>query len=334
MKDIVFKGNIFYDGKMIRATLIVNRNKFVDESIIPDVEGTLIPAPVNFHTHIGDSFIDEEPVGGVPEIVGPGGFKMKKIENADSIEMARAMRKSIDYMREQGTLAFIDFRESGIRGLSIVPKFKGIKGIFLTRPGKEEEIIYLLKKSYGFGVSSISDYEYEWLKLLSAEAKKYKKLFAIHFSENKREDIDLLLGLKPDFIVHSIEATQDDLSIISKNNIPIAITPRSNVFFGKKTDYSRMLKAGCTVMMGTDNVFITEPNIWQEAEFLYRYQRNLGYIKPEEILKMITENPRKFARSKGINLGKEKYILFENEFLTAYQIITKPGYYRRRILYA
>ncbi|MGC8546398.1 MAG: amidohydrolase family protein [Thermoplasmata archaeon] len=334
MRDIIFKGNIFYDGKMVTGKFAVNRNKFTDESMTPDIEGTLIPAPVNFHTHIGDSFIDEEPVGGVPEIVGPGGFKMRKIENADSLEMARAMKRSIEYMREQGTLAFLDFRESGIRGLNVVPAFRGIKGIFLTRPANKEEIIYLLKKSSGFGVSSISDYEYDWLKLLSLEAKKHKKLFAIHFSENKRENLGLLLGLKPDFIVHSIEASQDDLSIISKNNIPIAITPRSNIFFGKKPDYSRMLKAGCRVMMGTDNVFITEPNIWQEAEFLYRYQRNLGYIKPEEILRMITDNPRKFAISKGINLGKEKYIVFENEFLTAYQIITRPGYYRRRILYA
>ncbi len=333
MSDIIFRGNIFFNGSMIRGSFNVSKNRFIDGTSSPTVEGTLIQAPINFHTHIGDSFIDEEPVGGVPEIVGPGGFKMKKIEEADGKEMANAMKRSIEYMREQGTQAFIDFRESGVKGFDIVPSFRGIRGIFLTRPGNKDEILYLLKRSQGFAVSSVSDYEYNWLKLLSGETKKHGKLFAIHFSENKRENVDSLIALEPDFIVHAIEATEDDLKTISRKNIPIAITPRSNIFFGKKPDYSRMLSEGCTLMLGTDNVFITEPNIWQEAEFLYRYQRNSGHIGPDEILRMITENPRKFARERGMYLGKEKFILFENEFLSSYQIITKPGYYRKKILH-
>ncbi len=334
MNDIIVRGNIFINSRLTKGTFSIMKRKFVDNVVNPDFEGTLLPAPINFHTHIGDSFIGEEPRGSLSEIVGPGGFKMRNLETADKMVIRKSMMKSINYMKKEGTFAFFDFRESGINGLKLIPKFKGINGIFMTRPTNPNEIEILLKNSEGFGMSSISDYDFKWLEMLSQRAKTAKKIFAIHFSENIRENVNLLLKLRPDFIVHSIEASEQDLDVIGRNSIPVAITPRSNIFFGKKPDYRNMLDHGLKMMLGTDNVFLTEPNIWQEAEFLYRYQRNIGYISPDDILTMITENPRKFAKSKGISFGSEKYILFENEMLSSYQIVTKPGFYRKKILYA
>lgn len=332
MRDLIFRGNIFLRGRMVTGTYNITKNRLIEGSNSPAIEGTLLPAPINFHTHIGDSFISEEPKGSIPEIVGPGGFKITRLESVEDKIAREAMKKTINYMKSQGVRAFMDFRESGIRGLEMVPKFNGIKGIFLTRPKDRSEILYLIENSDGFGMSSISDYDHRWLLELSRIAKARRKLFAIHFSENRREDIDRLLALKPDYIVHAIEASEGDLEMIAKNGIPVAITPRSNLFFGKNPDYSSFLKAGISLMLGTDNVFISEPNIWQEAEFLYRHQRNAGYINPDEILSIMIDNPRAFALKKGIDLGKEKYVLFENEFLTSYQIITRHGYYRKKII--
>lgn len=329
VKDLVVKGAIYHDGKAEKGTFSILKDKFVDPSSAADIEGTLLRAPINFHTHLGDSFICTEPKGGINEIVGPEGFKIKALNEAPPSLVKKSIKRSIEFMKSRGTAAFFDFRESGLKGLNLAPRFDGITGFFLTRPTANGEIGLLLKRSTGFGVSALSDYKVEDLKKLSEEAHRRKKIFAMHFSENKRENVKDLISLEPDYIIHCIEATDEDLDVIKRRKIPVAITPRSNIFHGKRPDYSRLFRKGLTVLLGTDNVFITEPGIMEEVEFLYRYQRKLNRVSPEQVLSTVIDNPRKVISNLGLKMESERYFLFPNEFLTPYEIVTRPNLYER-----
>jgi cytosine/adenosine deaminase-related metal-dependent hydrolase len=332
VRDLVVKGEIYSNGKMKRGTFSVRREEFVDPTSRADVEGTLLRAPINFHTHLGDSFINTEPSGDRSQIVGPDGFKFRALNEASKVVIKKYFRRSIEFMKDQGTESFFDFRESGIKGFNLTPRFSGINGYFLTRPNSSKEIENLLDRSSGFGMSSLTDYEFKWLKKLSDLAHKRKRIFAIHFSEDKREDVSKLIDLNPDYVVHCIEATDDDLDNLRRKDIPISITPRSNIFHGKRPDYSRLFRRGLSVLLGTDNAFITEPSVMEEAEFLYRYQRKINRLSPEQVLSTVIDNPRKVIKKLGLNVGHQNFLLFQNEFLTPYQIVTKPNFYERTVV--
>jgi cytosine/adenosine deaminase-related metal-dependent hydrolase len=327
-----FTGHIYYKGKMRRGTIKIGNETEFKEGISNEGEyGTLIPMPVNGHTHIGDSFITEEPSGTLPEIVGPGGFKHRHLANASKNLITAGIKASNRFMERSGTLAYFDFRENGIEGIKLINgiKTRYIKPVVLGRPFKNDSMETILDNSKGCALSSISDLEYEEAIRASAATKKSNKIFALHFSENIREDIDKVLQLKPDFLVHGIEASENDLNKISSEGIPLVITPRSNIFYGKRPDYGKLLRAGVTIMLGTDNAFITEPDMFAEMDFLYRYQKFSTYISPEEILRFSIENPRKFMKKMKLDID-EKYILFRNELLNEYQIVTKKHYFRSR----
>lgn len=327
MESFTIRGNIILDGNPKKGTFRVDSNGVwqIDQSQA-DFEGTMMLSPMNFHIHSGDSFIEEEPLGTLSEIVGPTGFKMKHLNEEPDSNISLGILRTVNFMKKIGTYGFIDFREQGLRGIKLIPKFKGINGIFLSRPSTLDEAEKLIDISGGFGMSSISDNEFDYLMKLRELAKEKNKLFSIHFSENIREDIGKLLQLHPDFIVHGIESTDEDLIKISKSGIYCVVTPRSNLFYGKKPDYSRFIKNEVPLMLGTDNVFSTEPDIFTEMDFLYRYQRHINRISPIDILKFAIWNPRKFLNAKGINFPYERYLIFLDD-VTAYQIVTRGHMY-------
>lgn len=332
VKDLIVKGTIYFRGKMVVGAYSVLKDEFLRDDIPGDVEGTLLKGPINFHTHLGDAFIREEPEGGIKDIVGPGGFKMRKLDSSPSRLIRESIGRSIEFMKRQGTAAFFDFRESGSKGLKLAPNTKGINGFYMSRPSENGEVIPLLEDSAGFGMSSLADNDLNFLKILSNTSHRHGKLFAIHFSENVRESVNDLIGLKPDYIIHCLETRNEDLEILKKEKIPIVVTPRSNVFHGKRPDYSRLFDLDLKVLLGTDNAFITEPSILDEAAFLYRYQRGIKRVAPEKILATIIDNPREVISRFGLRLGMETYILYPNEALSAYQILTRPNFYEREIL--
>lgn len=327
MESFIVKGKVYTRNGFEKGTFRVNRYGFKKiESGTPDFEGTLIPSPFNSHTHMGDSFIGEEPIGSLSEIVGPGGFKMRNLSEASDEKISKGMIRTINFMKNIGTNGFIDFREQGLRGIELIPEFKGINGVFLSRPSDVQEASTLIDLSHGFAMSSITDNDFNFLLKLREIANSKKKLFSIHFSENIREDIKKLIELKPDFIVHGIEATDEDLNLISKLGVYCVITPRSNIFYGKEPNYARFISNGVKILLGTDNVFTTEPDIFTEMDYLYRYQRSRSRISPQEIMKTTIWNPRDFLMEKGINFPLERYILFFDD-LSEYEIVTRAHIY-------
>ena len=188
----------------------------------PVAEGFIAPTFVNAHTHVGDSFIRRKNIKlprNVEELVAPpNGLKHKLLRNASKEEIIEGMKTSIDEMMQAATSHFCDFREGGIRGVYLLQnalKNKRINSLVLSRPWQmsydKKEMDLLLKNSDGIGLSSISDWDFPEIEKISKHTKQEKKIFALHASEAIRENIDIILDLNPDFLIHMVSATESDL---------------------------------------------------------------------------------------------------------------------------
>lgn len=267
----------------------------------PICEGLIVPTLINAHTHIGDSFIKKKEIDlprKIEQLVAPPhGLKYKLLKEASEEEIITGMRDSVETMTKDGISCFCDFRENGIKGVNQLKKTiknKAISSLILSRPKRLEynrnEVKLLLENSDGIGLSSILDWEYAELEKVARHTKKEEKIFAIHASEGIREDIDPLLNLKPDFLVHMVFATDDDLERIKDNNIPIVICPRSNMFYGLKPNIKLLKKHKVDVLVGTDNAMLNPPSILDEIKYIKTISKEFS---TEELLTMITYAARK-----------------------------------------
>jgi len=317
-------GEILTDSGFKNGYLGFENNKIVETGVNPPKKpictGLIVPTFVNAHTHIGDSFIRERDIKlpkNVEELVAPpSGLKHKLLRETSDEDIIKGMEKSIDVMTKNGIEVFCDFRESGVLGISQLKaalQFWKISPIILGRPDSLEydknETDILLKNSDGIGLSSISDWDYSELQKIARQTKNKNKIFAIHASELIREDIDKILDLKPNFLVHMVKATEADL-----------ICPRSNAFFGMKANVIMMKKVGIDIMLGTDNAMLNSPNILDEMTHL---KAQFNEFSTEELLKMITYIPRKALNWDDCILGPNspaKFIVLDKKSLKSLYI--------------
>jgi len=291
----------------------------------PVAKGLILPTCINAHTHLGDSFIRYKHLK-LPCIVNdlvapPNGLKHKLLKEASEQEIHEGIQRSLGEMSKSGTSCFCDFRESGLNGIFQLKKALknyDIDSVVLSRPSQmiyeKEELDKLLQNSDGIGLSSISDWEPSEIEKISKHARKKKKLFALHASEVVREDIDRILDLHPNLLVHMIAATKADLERVNDANIPIVICPRSYAFFRLKNNLKLMKKIGVPLMLGTDNAMINTPDVIQEVRVLLK----TGFFALEELLTNVTYTPRKALNLddciQGRNLS-EKFIVLERDSL-------------------
>ena len=313
-------GNILWNGEFKKGTIVIKDGIIEDfnNGRDFDLRGTIIPSFINMHTHIGDFWAKDEPKGGIKEIVGPGGYKYKILRNKSKVYVG--MRRAMRYMQKEGISHFVDFREGGKEGVKML--LEASKG-FNIKPVIFARDVY--RESEGLGLSSISDYDREYIISKVKEAKMNKKLFAIHVSERIREDIDFVISLRPDFIVHMLEATDDDLEKVRAARIPIVLTPRSNLFFGKVPNIPRFLKHNILLALGTDNGMFSLPSIFREMEIAYKLSKIYGHVAPEEILKMATINPRKILGIEDNDIGKKARFIVFKRLMTPYELVNKSS---------
>lgn len=267
----------------------------------PKARGIIIPSCINAHTHIGDSFIRFKNIN-LPKdieklVAPPHGLKHTLLSKASNTEIIAGMKHAINEMISMGTSSFCDFREQGIKGLKQLHSavaHQNITGIIFSRPLQmnydKNEIDMLLKHSDGIGLSSVSDWEFSEIKKIAAHTKRKKKKFVLHASEAFREDIDMILDLKPDFLIHMTQASLSDLCRVRDENISVVLCPRSNAFFHLNLDVERMKQSKVNLLLGTDNAMINSPNVLEEAQYLLK---NSNVFSPQELLDMITYSPRK-----------------------------------------
>jgi len=267
----------------------------------PVYKGLIVPKFVNVHTHIGDSFIKEKNIDlpkNIEELVAPpNGLKHKLLHETKDEEIIEGMEISLDQMIKSGTKYFCDFREDGILGISQLKAalhLWKISSIILSRPDSltydKNELDLLLKNSEGIGISSISDWGYSELQKIAKESKRKNKIFALHASERIRENIDDILDLKPNFLVHMLKASESDLIRVKEDKTPIVICPRSNSFYGFKINFKLLKKVGSNILLGTDNAMLNSPVILDEINYVKSITNEFSTM---ELLYMTTFGARK-----------------------------------------
>jgi cytosine/adenosine deaminase-related metal-dependent hydrolase len=249
------------------------------------VRGIVSPRPVNSHTHLGDAAAAREPpLAPVGEIVGPRGLKFRLLAAMSSREKEAAMRGALQQMIHEGIGAVVDFREEGLPGVEQLrraarglPIEVRILGRPLRRPVDTVEVSRLLRQSEGIGVSSAREENSLARTILANAAHRAGKWFAMHASEEVRENPDSYLLPRPDLLVHLTKATEEDLNAVARARIPVAVNLRSNALFGRGPDLSAFARAGIRLLIGSDNAMLNAPSIFRETEFAYLSGRLGGH---------------------------------------------------------
>lgn len=288
----------YEDGRFLEGSVAVEDGIVVhvsrQKAREPIAKGLILPAFENAHTHAGDAVVREDLRGGLEELVAPPhGLKHRVLAKAKDKDVIAAMRAYLEDMVHTGTTAFWDFREMGVRGarqLFAATLGLPLKPFVFGRPAgmayDAREVAALLRVCDGIGISSLLDWNEDDAAKLARDAHASGKAFALHASERVREDIDAVLDLKPDLLVHLLEATDADLERVRDADIPVAVCPRSNAFFGKIPDLPRMVRAGLRLLLGTDNAMINAPSMLRELDFAWKVARIRGDVEPRVFLDM------------------------------------------------
>jgi cytosine/adenosine deaminase-related metal-dependent hydrolase len=299
MKESTY-GMVYDPDHMIPVEIVTEDNRVISitETIREDHTRIILPGFVNAHTHIGDCGIGIEPFGTVKELVAPpDGLKHKMYREVSIHERMEYSRKAVEGMLSEGITHFIDFREEGVDGTvmlrSILSGIEGIEGRIMSVPSLQnfdiKEVNKLISVSQGIAVSGLAEWDLDVLSTLRKFTKNAKKKFTIHFSEDKREDVEKLIEIAPDYIVHGTFCTETDLARIHEHGIKIVVCPRANLFFGNVAPLKVMLTLGIKPLLGTDNCFINRPSIFAEMELSYKLFHHTG-IDARDILAMATFN--------------------------------------------
>jgi cytosine/adenosine deaminase-related metal-dependent hydrolase len=295
-----------------------------------DAKGFLvIPGLINAHTHIADSIGKDIAAGQwLDARVHPVFGAKKKILQKSLPEHLKAfIRNSAILMMKTGVVAFADFREDGPEGIRLLKEAVDdlpIKCVTLGRvnyyysspkdaaglpPEAGEQAKRVLEWADGFGLSGAN--ENTDAALAQYRQLAGKKLVAIHAAESKetvkfskvhtgKSEVDRIMEhLKPDFVVHMTNSTENEMSLVAKSGIGVVICPRANGVLGAgMPKVAQMIRQDCLVAIGTDNVMINSPDILREMDYTWKASRATEgeMIKAREVLKMVTINAAQILR--------------------------------------
>ncbi|WP_336329827.1 amidohydrolase family protein [Haloarcula sp. CGMCC 1.2071] len=259
----------------------------VEETAV-DSDDIVVPSFVNAHTHIGDSIAKEAGEGlSLEELVAPpDGLKHRLLRDASRDELVAAMARTLSFMEQSGTGAFIEFREGGVEGVRAIQD--ALAGSDLDSVILGRETTDAMELADGFGASGANDGEFGAERRTTQEAGK---LFGIHAGEVDSSDINPALDLDPDFLVHMVHAESLHLERVADSEIPVVVCPRSNIVTDVGRPPVEELADRTTVALGTDNVMLNSPSMFREMEFTAK----LYDISAREVLRMATVNGAEIA---------------------------------------
>jgi cytosine/adenosine deaminase-related metal-dependent hydrolase len=301
------KGRDAEDGTMEIEGIVLQGREFdpvegrvvVEDGTITAVEGDetesdaiVCPAFVNAHTHLGDSIAKEAGAGlSLDELVAPpDGLKHRLLRAASEAELVAAMRRSLRFMERSGTAATVEFREGGVAGVEAMER--ALDGMDLRAVIMGRESVDAMHAADGFGASGARDADFTAERAATREAGKP---FGIHAGERDAEDIDPALDLAPDFLVHMVHAEPRHLDRVEREEIPVAVCPRSNLVTDAGLPPIAELMDHTTVALGTDNAMLNSPSLFREMEFA---AKACG-VPAADVLRMATVNGAELAGLDG-----------------------------------
>ena len=302
---------------------------------VHDCEGLLIiPGFINSHTHVGDSIAKDIGIdSGVEEKIHPvTGLKQRILQNTIPQHLTSFIRNSCVSMMKKGITTFVDFREGGLDGIDMLQKVVyslPIRSVILGRinyyqnsklikknlslpDSKKSELTKLLQKCDGLGISGPNENSDSVLRYYS----QTKKLRAIHSAETiesckiskkttGKTETQRAMFLKPHFLVHMTQASKKDLLLASSHNTSIVVCPRANASLAEGIpDVNLMIKSGCNVTIGTDNVMINSPDMFREMDYLWKISMatQKKRVSSKSILKMATVNAANMLKNNKLGV--------------------------------
>lgn len=270
----------------------------------------ILPIFINSHTHLADSVKKDLYTGKTqPEVVEEDGEKFKALEEAGFEEKIRSIRDCLVEMKEAGTLAHCDFREEGIMGAKLLntAEVEDVESIVLTRPKNGDEIEELLVESDGIGLPSLDCLSVQEIERISKLVSVSDKFLSFHVSETElshekslkdfgESEISRALEFDPSFLVHGTWASREDLRDMREENVPLVLCSRANALLGNGVPpIKEALEEGVELWLGTDNVTVSPPDMFQEMSFAWSLLRlkseTAGVKEARELLKAATVNP-------------------------------------------
>ena len=278
-----------------RVVIEEGRITAVEEATLsPDQAARIVlPAFVNAHTHVGDSVAKEAAVGlGLePAVVPPDSLKHRRLAAADQETLIAEMRRSLRFMHQTGTAAFLDFREFGVGGAQALRRAAREIPIDAFVFGSDEPAV--LDTAEGFGASGATDRDFGAER---AAARERGRPFAIHAGEPDANDIHPALDLEPDLLVHMVHAEPEHLERVAEQGVPIAVCPRANQVLDVGRPPVQRLLEYTDVALGTDNVMLNSPSMFREMAFTAKRFD----LSSRTVLRMAT---RAGARAVGLECG-------------------------------
>ncbi|MCL2549484.1 MAG: amidohydrolase family protein [Methanimicrococcus sp.] len=351
VSGLIFKG----DGPEL-----VYGNVYIEQGLIKEIEETrvksenwIVPRFINAHTHIGDTMLKDPPLGNVYRsfavqrdldvlVKPPNGLKHKFLSGLSAEEAVCSMEAAIWDIYQNGISVFADFREGGVDGVhalltALQKTSRHVQPVIFGRPAHiaspsfSDELRDLLDVADGIGISGVNDMDGSALSQLSSKSASRQKKLAIHAGEKDRSDIETAVSLKPDLLIHMTQSTPDDLKTVADEGIPITVCVRSNMTTGVGIPpVLDMLDAGIRVSVGTDNIMLNSPDMFEEIHFLSK----IYGLSDDTVFRMATSAGADAVDCRftgSIEVGKKADLLILNAKSSNLKYVKDPlaGYARR-----
>lgn len=324
------KLDILIDNEII---VELSENIILDNVEVYDLNNKLIiPGFINSHTHLAMSLF--RGIGDdltLQEWLFNEMFPREDLLNNDLTYYGSLI--SILEMLSKGVTTVVDMYLF-MKGTAEAVKNTGIRA-FLTRglgydnedgwKRRIDETKYLFENYHnkynikiGFGPHAPYTCPMNKLEEVAILTKEYETFTTIHLYESinerdmyKFEDIEKTGLFKNNVIAaHCVHVDENDMKILSRNEVTVAHNPSSNLKLGNGVaPILDMLKHEINITLGTDGAASNNTlNIWEEMRLASLLQKSNGpeKFKTEEALRMVWENGG-YALNEKIGRIEEEY---------------------------
>lgn len=251
-----------------------------------------MPLPVNAHVHLNDYRAPDHHYGySLSDYAGSRGIKHSLIKlYREPLLTGELLGALIQYRH------VVDYQELSelCSEYASALEQSEVEYVSLSRPSSwssEDELSEVLRKCRGIGVPSPSQVPPWTLEELGRISRNF--IVSAHVSETKRMEetgsLHYLLnyGVRLKHVVHGVFLENWELKLLSEMDIPLVVTPRSNLWFlDRLPDVKGAMERGVTVAIGTDNAGCFHPDVWIEAHILAYSLK----ISPRDLLRMVLLN--------------------------------------------
>lgn len=280
MPSFVLQGELLLPDGWSEATIEIEDGRIshysdgIETCDRPVKQGLIFPGLMDMHTHLGDLGARGDLPPRLEDAVFPGGVKHDYLDSCSEEELSSSIRHALEELHHGATFV-MDFREGGVKGAAALDMARYDNGPTVFSMGRildGENPMTLIDIADGLGIPSLKPNLGEFREL----SRLKNKPFSIHVSELFREDIEAILELKPDQLIHMVSGTKDDWEAVSSENIPVVLCPRSNQTFDIDVPLGKMFDSGLCLSLGTDNSLSSMHDMFREMENAWLLIRKLG----------------------------------------------------------